>query len=167
MKILSIGIFALLLFVLFIGCQNTSTPLTEDEKEEIIKEVKKAFETSTSAVNEHDASRIAQFCWNDEDYLYAGNGTLIKGWERHNQICAEIHSTPKNQSFTIDYDEIIIKVLKRDAVMLVGKGYFHDILTEEGVKSDDLVITFLIEKINDKWVITIGHESSSEPILIF
>ncbi len=50
--------------------------------------------------------------------------------------------------------------------MLVGKGYFHNILTENGIKSVDLVITFLMEKINDEWVITIGHESSSEAILV-
>ena len=68
----------------------------------------------------------------------------------------------------VDYSfhETIIKVINRDAVLLVGRGYFHNILTEEGVNSVDIVITFLLEKIDDKWVITVGHESYPEALLL-
>ncbi len=94
------------------SCQSIPTPLTELEKEQIKEEVKKAFETSTAAVNDHDAFKIMQSFWNDKNNLYAANGTLTKGWERNNEISTTIHSDPKNKAFTIDYDEIIIKVIK-------------------------------------------------------
>ena len=166
MKILINTIGTALITVCFLGCESTPTPLTELEKDEIKNEVRQAFDMTTVAVNEHDAARIMESCWNSENYLYVAQGTLTKGWERNNEISTTIHTDPNNQSFTIEYDDITIKVLKRDAVLLVGKGYFHNILTEEGIKSVDLVITFLIEKIDDKWVITIGHESYTDAILL-
>ena len=160
---ISTFIFALVL----LGCQSTSTPLTEVEMQEIRNEVRQSFKRTTEAVNNHDAVKIMESCWNDENYLYAANGTLTKGWDKNNDISTTIHSDPKNQLFTIEYDEISIRVLKRDAVLLVGKGYFHNILTKDGTKSVDLIVTFLMEKVNGKWVITIGHESYPEAILIF
>ena len=161
----SICVFAIFA-IIFCGCQTAPAPLSESEKEEIIKEVRAAFDKTTLAVNTHDADQILDFCWNDNDYLYAADGTLDKGWDANYKAASSIHSNPNNQSFTIHYDEIIIKVLKRDAVMLVGKGAFNDILTEAGPKSVGMVVTFLIEKIDEKWVVTIGHESAAETLLI-
>ena len=152
---------------IFFGCQSPSSSLSEAEKEEIKKEVRSDFDATTFEVNAHDADMIMQACWNDKDYLYVANGVLIKGWEENLKDGTIIHSNPKNQSFSVSYDEITIKVLSREAVMLVGKGAFHNILTEEGIKSVDLVVTFLMEKMDDEWLITVGHESTTEAILIF
>jgi hypothetical protein len=161
----SICVFAIFA-ILFCGCQTAPAPLSESEKEKIIKEVRDAFDQTTLAVNNHDVDKIMEFCWNDRDYLYAADGALLKSWEANNKEASLIHSNPKNQAFTINYDEIIIKVLKRDAVMLVGKGSFNDVLTVDGPKSVSMAVTFLIEKIDDKWVITVGHESAAETLLI-
>jgi len=166
MKVSISTVCTALITVCFLGCQSTPTPLTELEEEEIKNEVRQAFENTTVAVNAHDAVKIMESCWNDNDYLYAAQGTLTKGWERNNEISTAIHTDPKNKSFTLEYDETIIKVINRDAVLLVGRGYFHNILTEEGVNSVDIVITFLLEKIDDKWLITVGHESYPEALLL-
>ena len=167
MKIPISFICTLFIAASFWGCQSSPNPLSEQEKEVIEKEVRKAFDETTAAVNMHDADKIMQACWNDKDYFYAANGTLMNDWEANHEAATIIHSNPKNQTYTVDYDEIIVKVLNRDAVMLVGKGAFINILTEDGIKSVDLVVTFLMEKINNEWLITIGHESTGEAILIF
>jgi ketosteroid isomerase-like protein len=161
----SICVFAIFA-ILFCGCQSAPAPLSESEKEEIIKEVRAAFDKSTLAVNNHDPDKIMEFDWNDGDYMYASDGTLTKGWEANFKIVSTIHLNQNNQSSTINYDEIIIKVLKPDAVMLVGKGLIENILTEDGPKSIGIVVTYLIEKLDDKWVVTIGHESSAEALII-
>jgi hypothetical protein len=163
------GKLLVLLFIIALswGCQNSPTPLSDAEKEDIKQEVKAAFEQTTAAVNIHDADKIMQACWNNEEYFYAANGTLMEGWKANHDAALSIHSNPKNQSFTLDYDAIIVKVLNQDAAMLVAKGAFNHILTEDGTESVDLVVTFLMEKIDNKWLITIGHESTGKSILIF
>ena len=157
----------ILIALSFWSCQSSPAPLTESEKEEIKKEVRQAFDAITPSVNMHDADKILQACWNHEDYLYVADGVLVKGWEANLRDGTIIHSNPENQSFTVDYDEIIIKVLSRDAAMLVGRGAFHNILTADGKKSVNLAVTFLMEKIDNEWLITVGHESTQETILIF
>lgn len=157
----------ILIALSFWGCQNSSAPLTESEEEAIKKEVREAFDAITPSVNMHDADKIMQACWKHEDYLYLANGSLVKGWEANLKEGTIIHSNPENQSFTVDYDEILITVLSRDAAMLVGNGAFHNIRTVDGIKSINLVVSFLMEKIDDEWLITIGHESTQESILFF
>ena len=90
---------------------------------------------------------------------------MTNGWDANYEICTSIHTNPKYQSYTVDYDEINIRVLNRDAVMLTGKGYFNNFPTEEGPKSIKLVVTFLMEKIDGNWVVTVGHESTQEDLL--
>ena len=158
-------ILIMLMLVVF-GCSNNQTELTDSEKENIKAEVMDVFSNVTEEVNNHDYEKMMQYCWNDPNYIYVANGTLVKSWDSNYESASDIHSDPENQSFTVDYDEIIIKVLKRDAVLLVGNGSFHNINTDEGIKSVSLVVTFLMEKINNEWLITIGHESTYEKLLI-
>jgi hypothetical protein len=157
-----------LLIFLFIsfGCNNRQSELSDSDIEATKAEVRDAFKRVTNEVNNHDAEKMMQYCWNSPDYLYVANGTLIKGWESNHKDANTIHSDPKNQSFTIDYDEILIKVLNREAVLLVGNGKFNNINTDEGNKSVNLVVTFLMEKIDNEWLITIGHESTYDKLLI-
>ena len=167
MKTIAISMSVIVLTLLFWGCESKSAQLSEAEKEEIKKEVINTSNATTLDVNAHDADKIMQACWNDKDYVYVANGVITKGWEENLKGSTIIHSNPKNQSYSVSFDEINIKVLSREAVMLVGKGAFHNILTEEGTKSVDLVVTFLMEKIDDEWLITVGHESTPEAILVF
>jgi ketosteroid isomerase-like protein len=69
-----------------------------------------------------------------------------------------------NQSFTVNIDEVIMHVLSREAVMLTAAGNFVNF--PAGLESRDipLVCTHLFEKKEGKWVMTLGHESSTEKL---
>jgi len=156
-------IFLLSLLVLW-GCNNAPATLSDADKEQIKKEVLEDLEIINDAVNNHDFEKMMEYCWNDPDYLYAANGSLVKGWDANYKIASEIHSNPKNQSFTLKYDDTIITVLSQDLVMLTAKGQFIDFPIENDTKNIDLVVTFLVQKIGGKWKIIVGHESTNDPI---
>ncbi len=135
-----------ILFVLpafmFLGCQSRTNQLSVSDtiilpfenldKEEIIKEVRIEFDKGTAAINRHDAEELYTYLWNSAEFLASGNGEVTKGWEENYKSASSIHSNPEYQSFYIEYDEIIIRVINRDAVVVTGDGYFKDFPGEDG-----------------------------------
>lgn len=165
MKPFKNSVFVFLISVFAInGCQKAPAPLSETEIEEIKKEVKEVFDQATKAANDHDADAMLMHDWNNEDYLYVGNGEIIKGWEAKLKVATSIHSNPKYQSFTVDYDEVMMRVISRDAVMITGSGHFNNFPGEEGSRSIEFAVTYLYEKIDGKWLMTVGHESAAEEL---
>lgn len=150
--------------ITFWGCQNTTNELSESEKDSITKEVRSEFDKVLAAANNHDADAMMQISWNSPDYMYVGNGTITKGWESVQKDANSIHSNPKYQSFTVDLDEVSIRVIDREAAMITAGGYFNNFPTEEGPRSIKLALTFLMQKINGNWVVTNGHESTPEDL---
>jgi len=148
----------------FWGCQNTKNELSESEKDSITKEVRSEFDKVIAAANNHDADAMMQIQWNSEDYMYVGNGTITKGWESMLKAFSSVHSNPKYQSFTVDLDEVIIRVIDREAAMITAGGYFNNFPTEEGPRSIKLALTLLMQKIDSNWVVTAGHESTQEDL---
>ena len=146
----------------FWGCQNTTNELSDSEKDSITKEVRSEFDKAIAAANNHDADGIMQIQWNSPDYVYAGNGMITKGWESAHKAFSSVHSNPKYQSFTVDLDDVIIHVINREAAMVIAEGYFNNFPTNDGPKSIKLVFTALMERIDGKWVVTVGHESTPE-----
>ena len=165
MKTFMSKIFYLIIpLIILWGCQSSPTELSESEKDSIINEVGIQFERAMEAASDHDVDAMMQFEWNSQDYLYAGNGTITKGWESMLKGVNSIHSNPKYQSFTVVIDEFIIRVIDREAAMVTASGYFNNFPTEEGPKSINLIVTSLMEKIDGTWVITVGHESTQEDL---
>jgi hypothetical protein len=150
--------------VSFWGCQNSANELSESEKDSIIMEVRSEFDKIITAANNHDADAMMQIHWNSQDYLYAGNGTITKGWESMLKVANSIHSNPKYQTYTVDLDEVIISVIEREAAMVTAVGYFNNFPTEEGPKSITFIETCLMQKIDGNWVVTVGHESTQEDL---
>jgi uncharacterized protein (TIGR02246 family) len=159
-----IVIFLISLLPIF-GCQKAPAPLSETETEEIKKEVKEVFSQATKAANDHDADSMLSHDWNSGDYLYVANGEVMKGWEPKLKVATSIHTNPIYQSYTVDYDEIVMKVIDRNAVMITGSGYFNNFPGDEGPRSIKFAVTFLYQKIDGKWLMTIGHESTTEKAL--
>ena len=156
---------ASLLFISLIilaGCNNNPDQISESEKASIIKEVRSEFDKIITAANNHDADAFMQIQWNSEDYMYAGHGTITKGWVPALKGFKSVHSDPKYQSFTIDLDEVIIRVIDQEAAMITAGGYFNNFPTEEGPRSIKLALTLLMQKIDGNWVVTLGHESTPE-----
>jgi len=146
----------------FWGCQNSTNELSESEKDSIKKEVRHEFDKGITAASNHNADAVMQIHWNSEDYMYVGNGTITKGWDSMLKAFSSVHSNPKYQSFTVDLDEVIIRVIDREAAMVTAGGYFNNFPTEEGPKSIKLALTCLMQKIDGNWVVTNGHESTQE-----
>jgi len=148
----------------FWGCQNSTNELSESEKDSITQEVRSVSDKITTAANNHDANAMMQNSWNSQDYLYAANGALIKGWDSMLEVANSFHSNPKYQTFTVDVDEKIIRVINRDAAMVITVGYLNNFPTQEGPKSIKFVVTSLYQKIDGNWVVTVNHESEPEDL---
>jgi uncharacterized protein (TIGR02246 family) len=157
-------VFLIVPLISFLGCQNTTNKLSESERDAITKEVRNEFDKFIAAANNHDADAIMQKHWNSEDYMYVGNGTITKGWESMLKGFDSVHSNPKYQSFNVDLDEVIIRVIDRETAMITAGGYFNNFPTEEGPRSIKLAFTGLMQKIDGNWVITNGHESTQEDL---
>jgi hypothetical protein len=160
----SILLFLLSVFI-FYGCQKGTTQLSDAEIEEIKKEVRTEFDKIIDAADRHDAEEAMLHHWNNQDYLYAANGTINKGWEPMNKIVTSIHSNPKYQSYNVVCDEVILRVISQNSVMVTSSGYFNNFPGEEGPKSVKFALTYLFEKINGKWLVTVGHESTVDKVL--
>jgi ketosteroid isomerase-like protein len=155
----------IVLFLLtFIGCKNATTPISDAEKEQIKKEVKEVIVLFVKAANAHDAAAMTANNWNSSEFLYVSNGDLAKGWENNTKIATQIHSDPKYQTFTVDFDEVLMHVISREAVMVTASGKFGNFPV--GVEPHDipLVCTYLFEKKDGNWLITNGHESTNEEL---
>jgi uncharacterized protein (TIGR02246 family) len=163
--------FRNLLFIFLIsmlaiyGCQKTPAPLTNTEKEQIEAEVRAAFDKEIKAANDHDADAMMQVHWNSQDYLYAGNGNITRGWESMHKVVSSIHSDPKYLSYTVDPEEVFIRVINREAAIITAGGYFNNFPGDEGPKSVKFAVTLLIEKIDGQWLVTVGHESTADKVL--
>ena len=154
----------ILSFITLYGCQQNSEEITDAERVEIERTIRNLMDDLTEAVNEHDAVEIMAFCWNSKDYYYVGNGKVFKGFQDNFNSAVALHSDPKYKSFTVDYSEIIVKVINKDVAKVIGIGSFNNFPTDEGTTSVDLAITFLFERIEGKWLLTFGHESTYEQI---
>jgi uncharacterized protein (TIGR02246 family) len=157
-------VFLIVPLISFWGCQNTTNELNESEKDSITKEVRSEFDKAIAAASNHDADAMMQIHWNSTDYMYVGHGAITKGWESMLKGANSIHSNPKYQSFTVDLDEVIIRVINREAAMVTAGGYFNNFPTEEGPRSIKLALTCLMQKIDGNWVVTNGHESTQEAL---
>ena len=158
-KALSVVLIPLAL-IPFLGCQNATEKISDSEKELIIKEVRSEFDKVIAAANKHDADALLKQHWNSDEYMYVGHGNIARGWETVLKGFKSVHTNPKYQSFTLDMDQVMIRVIDREAVMVVADGYFNNFPTSEGPKSIKMALTGLWEKIDGQWLMTVGHEST-------
>jgi uncharacterized protein (TIGR02246 family) len=151
--------YLLMPFIFILGCKSASTELSDIERNNIIKEVRSVVEEGVVAANKHDADAMMKVHWDSNDYLAVVNGTIIKGWETVHKLVTYVHSNPKNQSFTVSQKEVDIRVINNVTVMVVAEGEFIDVPTKDSTTTEKFALTMLMEKIDDKWVKTIVHES--------
>jgi hypothetical protein len=152
----------LLSMLLIFGCSQQNKELTEDEKTKIEQEISSIMDEINVGINAHDVDRFSSFWLKSEDLIYARDGHATRGFHDLYQIASDVHSNPKFQTFKISYDDMIIRVLGRDMVMVTGDCYLNDFPSEDCPKSLKLATTFLFENINGSWLMTIGHESTPD-----
>jgi uncharacterized protein (TIGR02246 family) len=160
---------SLLMIIMFLvitlpGCNNKVEPLSESEIEVIKNEVKNTFEQSAIAASRHDVEAITKFFWNNDEFVYAANGMLTNGWSNFYEAVNSVHSDPKNQGFSIEFQDVNIKVITAGCALVTAAGNLTDFPTEDGPATKKLTVTFLFEKIDGQWLITAGHESNPETL---
>ena len=165
MKKINIPYLVFLMMVLILwGCQNSTTVLSDAEKESIKNEVQTTFDQMTSAANTHKPDDILKYSWNDEEFLYAGSGKIIKGWNNFYDIVSSVHTNSPSLPFTMQFDESVIKVLDKDLAMISAAGKVTSSPPGQETTIVPIAVTFLMQKIDGKWLLTVGHESTGERI---
>jgi len=153
-------VFLLLMpLLILLGCKSVSTELSELEKNNIKEEIRIVVEEGVVAANNHDPDAMMKVHWNSDDYLYIGNGTIIKGWESVNKVVTAVHSDPRNQSFTVDQKVVEVRVINSVTALVVAEGKFIDVPTKDGTTTENFTLSMLLEKKDGKWLKTVIHES--------
>ena len=155
----SLVFYFLLPLILISGCDNMSNELSEVEKNNIKKEVRSVVEEGIIAANNHDPDAMMKVHWYSDDYLAVFNGTIINGWETVHEIVSFVHSNPRNQSFTIEQQEVDIRVLNNLTALVIAKGKLINVPTKDSTITEKFALTMLVEKIDGTWKKTITHES--------
>ena len=155
----SLVFYFLLSLIMISGCKDISTELSEVEKNKIIKDVRSVVEEGIIAANNHDPDAMMKVHWHSDDYLAVGNGTIIKGWETVHEIVSFVHSNPRNQSFTIEQQEVDIRILNNLTALVIAEGKFINVPTKDSTTTEKFALTMLVEKIDGTWKKTLTHES--------
>ena len=75
-----LGILFIIAVILLFSCSAPiETELTEEQKALIEQEIKNVFDVSAKAASNHDFETMMKYLWNNENFVYASNGYLIKG----------------------------------------------------------------------------------------
>jgi len=152
--------FCFLLPLIFCcGCKINPSELSEEEKNNIKKEVRSIVEEGIIAANNHDPDAMMRVHWNSEDYLAITNGTFLNGWETLYNVVSFVHSNPRNQSFTIEQEVVDIRVLNNLTAYVIAKGRLINVPTKDSTITENYALTMIVEKIDGEWKKTIAHES--------
>lgn len=145
--------------VMIYSCQKSPVILTETEKETISNDVRATFSQLNAAMNSHNVDEMKKYFSDEVDFVYAGSGNIYTKLDDLFKVIASVHSNPELLPFTVDFNEIKIRVLNNDLVMLTGIGKVNNSIGTDKAKSFQIVITFLMKKTEGKWLTIVGHES--------
>jgi len=157
-------IIILLAAIFIIGCQNEPAQLSDTEKQQIKSEVKTVFDQMMKGANDHIPDEMMKHAWNSESFIYASNGNISTGWEPMMKQVTSIHTNPHFKGYTVTIQDSNIRVINTNAAMVTGIGTFGNFPTKDGAKDIEVAVTFLFEKIDGNWLVTVGHESTSEKL---
>ncbi|MFC2124734.1 nuclear transport factor 2 family protein [Bacteroidota bacterium] len=161
MKILISPILIIVISILALyGCQKSESVLTDIKKSEIEESVKNAFNDIIATVNDHDVNSMMEYYWNNENFAFVRNGIILQGWDDLYKIRSAAHSNPENQSFTMTVDQIKVNVYTTDMAMVSAIGTINNLPSEEGTISVSVAATYLMQKINNRWIVIHGHTSA-------
>lgn len=160
----SVFVFLLSVFAIY-SCKKSPAPLTEAEKEGIKNEVREVFSKMNVAINSHNVADIMRNFYDHEDFFYAASGNIFPGVTDIGQAISSTHTNPEMLPFSIEFNEVKVLVLNYDMVMLTAIGRITRPSDKETGRSLQLIFTYLMKKIDGKWLITVGHESTADKVL--
>lgn len=151
---------ALILLFCTNGMQSQSTQLTQQEKDQIKKEVKAAYEPLMSGWAALDADKALQ-CYSPElvvcmDTLLIDYKAYAKVWKDFTESTASIKITPIKEDYIILTKDFVISIWVGKVEMLMKSG---DKITYNPIKYTDIA-----KKVDGKWR-AIFEQSSGIPVV--
>ncbi len=134
------------------GCTNNSTEvLTEQEKAIITEEVKSRVVGYLEAIKTIDIERMLDFWSNTEGFVFAGDGTLIEGYDNHSTIHIKDFVSNLEKVNYIEQNEPHVYILARDAA-----SYAMEYRWSMTMKSGDTLNAegswmYVFKKFDDTW----------------
>ena len=134
------------------GCTNNSTEvLTEQEKAIITEEVKARVVGYLEAIKTIDIERMLDFWSNTEGFVFAGDGTLIEGYDNHSTIHIKDFVSNLEKVNYIEQNEPHVYILARDAA-----SYAMEYRWSMTMKSGDTLNAegswmYVFKKFDDTW----------------
>ena len=133
------------------GCVNSSTKvLTEQEKATITEEVEARVVDYVDAIKQLDLERILDFWANTEGYVFAGDGTLVEGYDKHSIQLKDTVSKAVKVNY-IEKNNQHVYVLARDAA-----SYTMEYRWSMTMESGDTINAkgswlYVFKKFDDTW----------------
>jgi hypothetical protein len=100
------------------GCQKSTTPLTDAEKDVINTEISETFSLMKDAMNSHDIDGLKKFFSNTTDYVFTSGVNVFTNVNDHFELVSKTHTNPDLLPFEIDINDIKIRVLSPDYAIL-------------------------------------------------
>ncbi|MBL7135792.1 MAG: nuclear transport factor 2 family protein [Candidatus Marinimicrobia bacterium] len=147
-------IYCLLIFALILtipSCRSGQNYLTENEKTQIIEEVKERMHQAFEAEKSLDVNRMIEIYANREGFVFGGDGYLTTDFDYLSDSFTTWANSMENWLWLNSHDEYVY-VLSKDAAAYSFE-FDWAILTEKGdtLKCKQGSWTFVLKKINGEW----------------
>jgi hypothetical protein len=155
-------LFVAALLVLFVGCapQQQSDQLTQQQKDQIKKEVKAVVDSMIARDERLDADGVLQYCWDSPDFVTFNPDGSRSDYQASKKGLADLFSSLASLKPHATQEDLI--VLTKDIVIdsWIGK-------TEAVLKSGDKMVfdpdgvTQVFQRIAGQWKLIYAHESAT------
>jgi len=134
--------------------------ITDQEKEEIINEIKTQWEYSSTGIEQHNAEQGFSVFSKEKGTKYVRNGYLYPSIDTARDQYASWFNSPDAVKQKISCDPVIYDIFDRNIVLQTAIGYIEKV---EKVDPDEkpwiIAYTLLWRKENDGWKLFHMHNS--------
>jgi len=159
-------IFTLSVFLTIVSCTNGGlTPLSQTDKDQITKDVEATVQLIIDGWNSKDVNTAFALFSNSPDFTYIGVDGSIVNYSELINMAKELFPTWKDAKFTLIENKI--RIINSDLV-IASVIYSGEVTSQDStfVKYPKVGNTFILNRTDDKWIVTHWQESSLAPEVI-
>jgi ketosteroid isomerase-like protein len=157
-------IFIVVLFFTFFASCTPKEELTQQDKDQIKKEVSAVFANMVTSYEQLNMEAMLKYYWDSPDFIYVNaDGTTIEQKDLKKTF-EEVYKTFGALKIITAREEY--RILKKDIVLCLWLGK-----SEANMKDGSLItyntdaVSFLFQKINEEWKVIYQSESSLPPVV--
>ena len=141
----------------FIGCQQETTKLTENEKSKIVAEIKELTVSILKSGSERDATRL--YSHFSDSVAGVFDGVVMGLWKEHKKEGQAFFGAQREIKYTIDsiYNT---KVFSNDVAILDATYSMTATDTLGNAINSSSAFTYIFNKENGNWKVVYFHDSS-------